>query len=181
MADAPWWSLPISAVLGSFVGLSGMFLMPKAQRETLKQERERADAAIMRDKAEAIFREIAELDTDGAKVTKNAFAALHGAPAPHAGAEMKGLATLRALVAVYYPGALPIIDAHDLRQQAITEPFAERLAQANQQPLQVRAAAINAVTYELTSALWTQLGPTLREVRTYVVEAVQAYVPKRPE
>lgn len=180
MADVPAWVLFANTVVVGSFGLASSFIVPKAQREALKQERERADAAIMRDRAAEVFREIAALDMEAATAVRIAMATANNLPITEEPVKIRGLENLRALLAVYFPKALPLIVAYDEKIIATMTPLRAQFAAATAAPMAQRAAAINAVNLEMLMALWGLIGETAKEVRAFMIEAVEPYVPMAP-
>ena len=178
MADVPAWVLLLNTAAAGGFGLAGTFLMPRSQREALRQERVRSDAALMRDRAADIFREIAALDAEGAAVTVNTMAELTNQPMPNGPATIRGLEDLRALLAVYFPAALPIIEDHDARQFAALAPVRAALAAALAAPLENQAAAIKAARMQMVMAIWIEVGVTTKKMRAFMIEAVEPFVPQ---
>lgn len=180
MADVPDWLLIFNTLAVGGFGLAGSFIMPKAQRETLKAERERANADTMRERATEIFQEIAALDSEAAQVAINAIRKRNNEMLPPDAPKIRGLETLRAQLAVYYPAALPIIAAYDAKLLQEMVSIRAKFEAANAKPLAERANAIGAVEVEMLMLVWSLVGDTVKKVRTFMIDAVKPYVPSAP-
>lgn len=177
MADIPGWVLVLNTLAAGSFGLAGTYLVPRGQREARSHDDRRANALIMRDKAEEIFSEISKLEQImGAQfvvTTRAIVAGDDGSDSP-----LPSFDKIRALAAVYYPSLLAILDE-------IEAPMKERMARAlaafkaatTSKPLAAQEADLRLLTFEATLEQWKNVGIASRALRAKLIEEVRPYLP----
>jgi hypothetical protein len=119
----------VIAIVAGASALGGAYLGPFMQHKERKKEADRADSAIMRDKAEEIFQEIDRFLSETYASIQNA--RIHSKNLiDHVQSDKQNniqrpanLGKLRALVATYYPSAILIIDDFDKKVQTTADEF----------------------------------------------------------
>jgi hypothetical protein len=176
MADVPAWVLIINSLAAGGFGLAGTYLVPRSQREARRHEERRANAAIMREKAEQIFSEIARLEQEmGTQFVRTTSAVANGRDG---GDEpLPDFDKIRALAAVYYPNLLTVLEALEAPMQERLRRATEALAVAADTKLDVREDAIRMVTFQMTLDQWQNVSKASHRLRAQLIEEVRPYLP----
>jgi len=177
MADVPAWVLVLNTLAAGGFGLAGTYLVPRGQREARRHEERRANAAIMRDKAEQIFEEVAKLEHEiGLQFQAATRAAVTGED--DGAGELAGFDRIRALSAVYYPGLLGVLDTLEAPMQERLKRSTEALkAAAESKSPEAQEAALRVVTFKITLDQWQNVNAASRKLRAKLVEDVRPYSP----
>lgn len=151
--------------------------MPRGQREARAHEERRANAAVMRDKAEEIFEAIAGLEQQmGAQ-----FLATTRAVAAREDLGEDGLPTfdrIRALCAVYFPDLLGVLDRLEApMQERMQRAMGMIRVAAENKSAAVRENDLRLLTFEVTVEQWKNVGIASRKLRESLIEAVRPYRP----
>jgi len=177
MADVPAWVLVLNTLAAGGFGLAGTYLVPRGQREARSHETRRANAAIMRDKAEQIFNEISILERNmGAQFLAATRSIAAGEDEDQA--QLPDFYAIRSLAAVYYPNLLSVLDTLEApmqeRMQRITE--ALKLA-AESKPLAAQADDLRLLSFKITVEQWKNVVNASRGLRRKLIEEVRPYLP----
>lgn len=177
MMDIPAWALVLNTIAAGGFGLAGMYLVPRSQREALANDERRANAAVMRDKAEQIFGEISRLEQ---KMGEQFLAATRAAARGEDEGEppLPSFDRIRSLAAVYYPALLSILDALEAPMQERMQRVANSLKLATEsKPLEAQENALRLVTFQITLEQWKNVAKASRELRTKLIAEVRPYLP----
>ena len=179
MADVPAWVLVLNTIAAGGFGLAGTYLVPRSQREARRHEERRANAAIMRDKAEQIFEEISRLERAiGAQflvATRVAAGMAEDDDAPLADFDK-----IRSLAAVYYPSLLSALNELEAPMQERLQRVTEALkTAAGHKSLEEQSRALSLVTFQVTLDQWKNVGDASRRLRMQLTEDVRPYLPGR--
>lgn len=178
MADVPAWVLIVNTLAAGGFGLAGTYLVPRSQREARRHEERRANAAIMREKAEQIFSEIARLEQEmGAQFVLTTRAVANRRD--EGDAPLPDFDSIRALAAVYYPNLLSVLEALEAPMQERLRRTADALKIATETELEVREDAVRLVTFQITLDQWQNVSKASRKLRAQLTEDVRPYLPCR--
>jgi hypothetical protein len=177
MADVPAWVLIVNTLAAGGFGLAGTYLVPRSQREARRHEARRANAAIMRDKAEQIFSEIARLEQEmGSQFVLTTRAVANrqdddDAPLPD-------FDKIRALAAVYYPNLLSVLESLEAPMQERLLRTTEALKIAAEDKSDFQEDALRLVTFQITLDQWKNVLQASRKLRVQLTEDVRPYLPE---
>lgn len=87
----------------------------------------------------------------------------------------ESLERLRSLVALYYPGALPILERYDERVKQVGKVLRDEVSKAMEPLTNDSAKQVKAIAALTMAQLAEDLGPALTEIHAYMVEAVKPY------
>lgn len=112
-------SVIVSTLIGGLLALAGAWVGPHFQRKHERWRAVREDQKTLRDKAQELFDELDRLVYQSQKASLAAVAKLkddtvEAVPVPDLG-------RVRAIAAIYFPSALPIIQEHEARHQQVMQ------------------------------------------------------------
>ncbi|UYY59747.1 hypothetical protein [Sphingomonas sp. S2-65] len=172
MADVPAWVLVLNTALAGGLGFGGAWVGTLTQRQTRREDAKRADAALMRDKAGEIFTEMRAIEGQAFVAVMDMVKLSAGLDEDQSVGSMPRLDTLYALVAVYYPSMLPILDAH-----AETDERHRKEAVATFLRGKDGVEPTLAYKLQINAGARTALLETLEAIRAQLVIEVQKFVP----
>lgn len=179
MADVPAWVLVLNTAAAGGFGLLGTYLVPRGQREARQHEARRTDAAIMRDKAEAIFEEISRLEQE---IMQNMLRAMQsatiGSKTDASAPKLTNYDRLRALVAVYYPRLLITLDEIAKKDRDIlTTVEANIKAAADSGSVSKMNQTLSAANMMAAVGKLQNFTDTAPKLRAQMIEEVRQYLP----
>jgi len=113
------------AMFGLLAGLVGTGFQAYLQRKDKADERLERRRELKRDKAELVFREMSELVTAYSDLHVNAIRYIGGRP--EAKIEPASNAKISALLLVYFPECVPLLDEFDKDMKKLVEEMADEL------------------------------------------------------
>lgn len=177
MGNVSSWVLLVNTFLVGGFGVLSAWLATRSQSRGRLLDAKRSDAAIMRDKAGAIFEEIARVRKAGREAVLEAVVRSgKGPPGIASGTEgkaiMPNLEGLQPIVAVYFPNCLPILDAYDGELNARLNAIESSVGQGQGSVDEVARykISINSVTREVQTA-------TINRLRAALINEVHRFVP----
>ena len=166
------------AVVAAASALVGSYLGPFMQRKQSAADATRADAALMRDKAEQIFEEIDKFLVASRNASLSAFRLLGPAelrdqtPA----VPMADIGKIRALIATYYPNGLPLIEEFDAEVKRASDVVLGQI-KAEQKKDGPKPDAIRGYTAMLAADRGVTDASLAKKLRDHLVAEVRQYVP----
>lgn len=182
MGSVPVWVLIVNTIItalatGGIAALS-LFVVPKKEQAARTEEERRANAVIMRDKAEQIFTAISELE-DAAQ--KQLIAAMQARiTGQSVEAPLVRNDSIRALAAVYYPGLLPILSRFEAPAEERRERVADVLTAAqgaDPQKLKAAGDALVAQRVKYMDIQFRNAGLLAQLLRDQLTDDVRPYLP----
>jgi hypothetical protein len=128
--DVPAWLLIVQTAVSGGVGLAGSFIIPRAERAKLANERITAADATMRLKAEEIFKEVERARQINNEANQRRWdIAVNNSPdkVAHDLTVFRSLDRLTGLIATYYPVGMAILRGHADEFQKETLPIQNEL------------------------------------------------------
>lgn len=184
MGSVPVWVLVLNTIITAIAtgGLTvvSLFIVPKREQVARAEDERRANAAIMRDKAEEIFAELSKIEAGMAQQLVAAGEALIRGNNDDA-TPMPNFNNVSAMAAVYYPNLLPIVDA-------IEAPFVERVDRLRQafaaatvpKTMKGATAELKSLRLEMVLAQWENSIAITKKARARLIEDVRPYLPSLP-
>lgn len=142
----------------------------------MRQERQRANSSIMRDMAAEIFRELATLEREGSQALIRSMSDMVK-PVPAEIEPIRGVEDLRALLAVFYPNGLSLLETHDAKMSEMLKKVRDSLTGAMAKPVVEQADAVKVERLMMVYEINQLLGALIKDLRAFMVEAVRPYVP----
>lgn len=119
----------VIAIVAGASALGGAYLGPFMQRNERQKEIDRADSAIIRDKAEEVFQELDRFLNDSRAASSGAMQWFQSDTydPPNDLKRPADLERLQALIATYFPNAIPILDVFDDEVQSLANEFSKQM------------------------------------------------------
>lgn len=176
--SVPAWVLIANTVANGAFLFGGALLSPWFSDRAQKRQAKRETDAILREKAEAIFMAIGDARREAVARTVHAMKLL-GPTSPSEDAPLfSNFETIRALVAMYFPSALPILDELDAEMEKFRSGRSKDLfAAVDREPESKKVAAYKGIHVIITSEGQTLTHRFLDKLQVHLTEAVRHHFP----
>lgn len=158
------WQLLWPALFGLFAGLIGTGFQAQLQRREKSEERLERRRELKREKAELVFQEVSNLVKAYNDLYIHALRLLTKGEKPETPPAASN-ARASALLLVYFPERVPLLDEFDRDMRGIVEKYAKELRDAYKDPDKVRGlhVLIAQESSQRATRLSEQLRPLLEE------------------